>query len=283
MMAKSHATSGAVVWLAGCDILRATGVGVSLAEAAVGTIVCAGWALAPDWDHPQATLARSGGLATETVAELFAVLSTWVYQLTQTPHDRPNHTGHRGLLHTIPWALLCGTVATVAGWLYGRWAAAVLVLGAYWISGVALIHGRRTRRGWLGFLLRVGLPLWALAQTPNYAWWLGLAVTVGCLTHLAGDLATTYGCPVLWPIPVTTTVGYRRERVGRQEHWVQVQTAQARTYRWYRVGTPRWMRFDTGDEPGCTERKVRWCLTAAAVAAGVVWLWPTAQQIIHHT
>jgi membrane-bound metal-dependent hydrolase YbcI (DUF457 family) len=31
-------------------------------------------------------------------------------------------------------------------------------------------------------------------------WWIGLAVTLGCLTHLAGDWITVSGVPLLWPL-----------------------------------------------------------------------------------
>jgi membrane-bound metal-dependent hydrolase YbcI (DUF457 family) len=33
----------------------------------------------------------------------------------------------------------------------------------------------------------------------GYAW-LGLAVAIGCLTHVVGDCCTEKGCPVLWPM-----------------------------------------------------------------------------------
>lgn len=52
--------------------------------------------------------------------------------------------------------------------------------------------------------------------------WLGLPAGLGCLVHCLGDALTHAGVPLLWPVPIR----------GR---------------RWYRVGTPKVMRFATGD------------------------------------
>jgi membrane-bound metal-dependent hydrolase YbcI (DUF457 family) len=47
----------------------------------------------------------------------------------------------------------------------------------------------------------------ALATAAAVRWlpgpwpWLPLAVTAGCWLHLAGDLLTPRGCPLLWPLP----------------------------------------------------------------------------------
>lgn len=38
-------------------------------------------------------------------------------------------------------------------------------------------------------------------------WWLGVAITVGCLTHDAGDMLTPGGVPILWPVKWRVKLG----------------------------------------------------------------------------
>lgn len=56
-------------------------------------------------------------------------------------------------------------------------------------------------------------------------WWLGGAVSVGCLAHVAGDSLTVSGVPLLWPLVIRgrrwAPLGVRRIRTDHVvERWV---------------------------------------------------------------
>jgi hypothetical protein len=97
----------------------------------------------------------------------------------------------------------------------------------------------------------------SFALVPADVWWLGLAVGVGCFTHLLGDLITASGCPILWPVPIPS-------RVQRYDARARQRVPQRVWRTWYLVGTPQWMRFRVGSP---AEDVVTWCLVVAGVAA----------------
>ena len=67
-----------------------------------------------------------------------------------------------------------------------------------------LFHKWAERAGWIVITARVGRG--RLGTFPNLPAergypMLGVAVGVGCIVHILGDLITTAGVPILWPIP----------------------------------------------------------------------------------
>ena len=72
MMGRSHALSGAVVWVGGCAVAAGLGAQPAVATVVVGAAVTAGGALLPDFDHPGSVVARSLGPVTRLVAWLTA-------------------------------------------------------------------------------------------------------------------------------------------------------------------------------------------------------------------
>lgn len=241
MMGPSHATSGAGTWLAGCAVVEAAGHPLSWQVIWIGAAVCAGWALAPDFDHPEATLAQSGGFVTKLVAKGIGGVSDVLHDHTRTRWDRPaeGNNSHRTFTHTLVYAFICYVVGAGTGRTGGPWAAAVLVflaaaLGSFSILpdgwrriGVPTGFGRR--KAYIPTAAFVAAPLAACAYflTPDAAWWLGLATGGGCLVHCLGDMITHYGCPILWPIPIGPK--------GRKRTW-------------YPLGPPKFMRFKAGGD-----------------------------------
>lgn len=286
MMGSGHAASGATVWLTGC-------AWVALADLAqpgidvltVGTLVCAGSALVPDLDHPKSRIAQFAGPVTGAVAVFAASFGAWVHDRTKLDADRPDEDGHRTLLHTFAFALFAGAVVAAVGasadWL-GDWmatetgwpiehfgklpaAAVVYVLVHLGYAAARSALGGRQRRMKLGGKRRrwrkATVTAWAAAiyafvMVPADTWWIPAAVTIGCATHCLGDMLTHGGCPVLWPIPIPSTVPRYNRKLRRREP--------VRVWRtWHLAGTPRWMRFRVG---GHTERVV----TNAIIAVGVL-------------
>lgn len=259
-MGRGHATSGATVWLAGCAAARLLDVDLDPAVYTVGTAVCAGWALAPDLDHPSSTVARSVGPLSRGFARVLGRIGAAVHEHTRTRWDRRDLDGHRTLTHTLPWAVLCGVLGVVAGRWGGQWIAAILVFFAASVGVQAALppRWRRVRKLPIPVPTAAALALayMAFQFTPGSGWWLGLAVGVGVLTHCVGDMLTDGACPVLWPIPL----GPR----GRRQ-------------RWYLLGPPKLLRFNAG---GRVETLlVQPLLTVLLVAAVLVLAWPVLDPL----
>lgn len=287
MMGRGHALSGGAFWLGGCSLSAQWEQPQPVSTIVLGTMVCAGWALASDLDHPGSTVARSAGPVTRLLAVVLARTGALVHAHSRTHLDRPDLDGHRTVSHTVVWAMLCGFLVAAASAEGGPWVAAVLVFGATHVALTAVLHRPdRTVRVRTGFRMRVARRRWfrtlfgragqsaarsvrtvpvpvppfaaaalgwvAYRMAPEDCWWLGLAVFCGIVVHCVGDMITNSGCPMLWPIPIG----------GR---------------RWYPVGPPKEMRFNTG---GAVETLiVHRILILATVGACLMLIWPAAGPV----
>jgi membrane-bound metal-dependent hydrolase YbcI (DUF457 family) len=203
MMGPSHALSGAAVWLAGSLALdQFAGYEQSPLAIAVGTAVCAGGALFPDLDlsgkvtrnQGGATVARTFGVVSLFVAEVIEKLSLGVYHATKLSKDPHRKNGHRTLTHTLPFTALVGWGTTSLCAAYGKWAV-IGILFDQWAK----------RAGWVVVtLLSAGAAYFTYLNLPGDRGYpmIGLAMAVGCLVHILGDMITSNGVPLLWPIPI---------------------------------------------------------------------------------
>jgi len=214
MMGPSHALSGAAAWLAGTWALEATGVinGQTPLEIAVGTAVCAGGALLPDLDlsgrvttgQGGATVAHTFGRPSMFLAEVIEKFSLGVYDVVKLRHDPHRHNGHRTLTHTLLFNIGVGVGTWQLALHFGKWA----VIGIMFLmTGLALrglFDKWAARAGWVIVTLVSGYCAFFtydhLHGDRGYPL-LGVAVGVGGLIHLAGDVVTSHGCPLFWPIP----------------------------------------------------------------------------------
>jgi membrane-bound metal-dependent hydrolase YbcI (DUF457 family) len=202
VMGINHATSGAAVWLAATATLPAFGTDLfPLAPAGVlaGTLVCAGAALLPDADHHSGTIAHSVPVLGKVVARSIEEESG----------------GHRHGAHTM----LAAVLVTVGAVLLGRVTATLPVLGLVplgpAIATMALIcfavkaRGLVTRWG-TAWLIGLASAAAVLVFAPDTSGWFPVAVGLGFVTHLAGDLLTVEGVPsLLWPIQVRPPRAWR--------------------------------------------------------------------------
>lgn len=213
MMGPSHALSGAAVWLAGSwaldyvDQYQQTPL-----EIAVGTAVCAGAALLPDLDQSGrvtsgkggATVANTFGRVSLFVAEAIEKVSLVVYSLTRMRHDPKRNNGHRTLTHTLPFAVGVGVLTTWACVAGGKWAVMGILFVMLGLALRGMFHTWAAKAGWvLITILSSGAAYGAYLYLPAGRGYpmLGVAVGVGCLVHLLGDVITSAGVPILWPIP----------------------------------------------------------------------------------
>jgi membrane-bound metal-dependent hydrolase YbcI (DUF457 family) len=213
MMGPSHALSGAAAWLAGSWALD-TFVGYHQSPLAVGigTTVCAGGALLPDLDlsgkvtrnQGGATVARTFGVFSLFVAEVIEKVSLGIYTATRLRHDPHRHNGHRTFTHTLPFAALIGWGTTALCTDYGKWAVVGII---FFMAGLALrglFDEWAERAGWvIVTLCAASIAVFTAARLPGDRGYpmLGFAVGFGCLVHLLGDMITSAGVPILWPIP----------------------------------------------------------------------------------
>lgn len=198
MMGGHHAVSGAAAWMALASSAQIAGhptgldvMGLDGQQVLAGTVVATGAALLPDIDHPSATIARSaGGISRSLTSTVGAV------------------AGHRGATHTPLAALAFAAGALLVSGL--DWRSTVPLLGEVQIGAVLVATAMCVFATRAMNIVRAGLTPWLVglssgllvaAFAPDTSIWLPLAVGLGVLVHLLGDLLTTAGIPFpTWPL-----------------------------------------------------------------------------------
>lgn len=285
MMARGHALSGAALGLVGCQVAQLSGATVTPVTAFTASAICAGAALLPDLDHPEASIARTFGPISYRLSRITNATSAAIYASTRTARDEKRDGGHRGITHTILFALFAGGLSgALALW----WPGLMLILFTMlafalraligmrqlnrffdWLACKLTGVSRRSRsrrlgarfwrwflrhdQAWITLMILAALASWWAATTlpqGTASWWVGGAVAVGCWAHCLGDSMTRSGCSWLYPVKIR----------GR---------------RWYSIGTPRALRFHTGKHG---EEVVTWALLLPLVCllsvSAVPGAWP---------
>ena len=208
MRGESHALTGAAAWLA-VTSTSAWAFGVapqSLPDQLAGALLCAGAAMAPDWDHPDGTVAHSLKPFTRWTAEGISAVSG----------------GHRGGTHSFLGILAAWGIAMgMSHWTWdyeGRTipvgsgiCALFLMAFAVKVFGLSADVGSRVggRKTAPGALLLSSFGPWVLALVTagsmtyflDYQWtWLPLAVALGAFVHICGDMITPQGVWWFWPL-----------------------------------------------------------------------------------
>lgn len=167
MMGRTHLVSGVAVGLATVGVAPSgfTGGAVWVALVSVAS-------LAPDLDHPNATLTRGLGVFGWVACRGVTFLSRWAFRTLRGPGDRGDG-GHRYLTHTLVSGPAVGLV-TVAVWALlpaglplGCWTAGAAVTLGWWThiagdaitpSGCPLLWPLRVRRcRWWRFRSRLSV------------------------------------------------------------------------------------------------------------------------------
>lgn len=175
MLGKTQAAFGTAAFGAAALAAGAAGCHLSAADLAVGTVVAAGSALAPDLDEARSMPGRALPLS-----------------------YLPIFGGHRTRTHTL---VAVGVVTGVAvGCSFGAvasgaFAGFMATMGAVWVAGWL----RHKRHGAL-FVLAAGAAFGlAVANLVGGGPWLALAVGPAYASHLFGDSLTPGGVPFLMP------------------------------------------------------------------------------------
>jgi membrane-bound metal-dependent hydrolase YbcI (DUF457 family) len=245
-MGSTHALSG---WCAGLAVAPA--LGLSPVPTVVFATVTAGYALAPDLDCGSATASRLLGPVTGLVSTGLRAASRTLYAATKGPRDENWSGEHRHLSHTVLFALAAGGLTALATALGGSWATLAVLLFGVLLAQAAL-------GDWIALVAAGGGLVLALhgftAALDDTRPWLWIAVTLGCVTHVAGDGLTLAGVPALAPIPIRGEV-------------------------WFELGSPRVLRFRTG---GTVEHRFVFPVFAVLGVLLLPGVWDTAMALFHH-
>lgn len=163
---------------------------MSAGEVVAFGAVTAGYGLLPDLDHPQATLARVLGPVTKVIATAVASVSG----------------GHRKGTHTI-WAAILAVLGVT--WVVSqdwRWAESAVTFASLFLVAMILRLGPKPRTG-PAELTYAGIAAAGTAAIVLFVpvggdglWWLPFAAGAGILGHILGDILTTEGVPILFPL-----------------------------------------------------------------------------------
>jgi membrane-bound metal-dependent hydrolase YbcI (DUF457 family) len=196
MLGRDHALSGALAFTAVAPLLHVTGV-----HLATGIALTAGAGVLPDLDEPGSTIARTFGFLTGAFAWIVHKISG----------------GHRKGTHSLLGVAVMAVASLAAGsWQAGARAAtggrpelwwhlvpAGLILALLFSAGFRALHIGGHHGDAAGIAL-AALVIWKgwdlVLVTPWNLPVLAVCVTLGMLAHLAGDMCTHDGCPLLYPL-----------------------------------------------------------------------------------
>ncbi len=252
-MGRTHAATGAAVWLAGCAASTVLGHPPGAYELLVGTPLCAFGAIWPDIDHKSSSVAHSLGWPTRILAAGVAWVGKRMHADTCLDGDYPDRDGHRTITHTALFAIVCFVGFGLLGVHGPRWAVMLVTALAAGTALRALRVRGMTRMVLTGAVVSVAW--WWPAPS---GWWLGWAIGAGAMVHNLGDRDTDTGVPLLWPIPIR----------GR---------------RWYKFRAARWRRLTTSADSRA-EAAIRWAATAWCLLALPVmayFRWPVFADFTH--
>jgi membrane-bound metal-dependent hydrolase YbcI (DUF457 family) len=214
MMGPSHALSGAAVWAGGSLALDYFAhYHQSPLQIAVGTAMCAGGALLPDFDlsgrvttdQGGATVAHTFGVVSLFFAEVVEKISLGIYDLTKMRKDPHRDNGHRTFTHTLVFNVGVGVGVAALCNAFGKWAVLGVLFFTFAMALRGLFEKWAARAGWvIVTLASAAATFYTFKYLPSDRGYplLGLAIGVGGIVHLLGDMLTTHGCPIFWPLPL---------------------------------------------------------------------------------
>ena len=181
MLGRDHALLGAFAYLAGAPVVTHAAhlSPQSPIELAVGSAVCAGFALLPDIDEPGSTISRKLGPISRGFSKVTNELAG----------------GHRMATHSL--LFVAGTWFAAHYALRSHWAVGILVLCALALS-LRMILPLGTGRAGLLPLALTGGPTYWVVHSQDVGGWLPWACAAGVLLHLIGDALTVEGVPFFW-------------------------------------------------------------------------------------
>lgn len=182
MMGYTHTLSAAAVWVTAHELgfLAPMDHGTLL----VTTLACAGAGMFPDIDHKNGTIAHSMPPVSTVVSATVSAVSG----------------GHRKGTHSILGVVFFWALAVAAQQLTHQGIPyASLFLAGY--AGGLTLRMLGAPGGWIG-AIGLGYLAWVTGSLAI----LPLSIAVGATVHIVGDLMTTRGVNLVWPLVVKPVV-----------------------------------------------------------------------------
>lgn len=196
----------------------------SIAVILLAMVNSVGSSLVPDLDNSASTSKSALGILGDLLSVIFRTTSEIIQTTVRTKYDKDKPNPHRGFYHTIPGALLVGVTVMLFTQLGGgvslpgvghvswgfifaivvSWLNLHMALAGLFKQGMKKVKKQAGPFGEaIAFALSLTIVSLIFTQIPtntNY-WWIGAAVIFGMITHDLGDLMTTAGVPILFPLP----------------------------------------------------------------------------------
>jgi membrane-bound metal-dependent hydrolase YbcI (DUF457 family) len=157
-----------------------------------GAVVAAGAALLPDADHRHASIAHSLPPVSEWLCVAVGRLAGG------------HRNGTHSLLGVVAFTLLAWLLASIsvpidAGTLQVGAGVGTVLLASFAVKALKFMPDRARKAPWL-----VALPLGALVTVGlgDHSQGFVVAVALGVVAHIAGDMLTDGGCNPFWPVKV---------------------------------------------------------------------------------
>ena len=150
-------------------------------------------------------MAHTFGRVSMFLAEVIEKFSLGVYTATKLSRDTHRENGHRTFTHTIIFNVAVGIGTWQLALHDGKWAVIGIMFLMVGLALRGLFEKWAERAGWV--IITIVSAVCAFYTFENLDPFrgyplLGVAVGIGGLVHLAGDVVTTHGCPLFWPIPI---------------------------------------------------------------------------------
>ena len=201
-MGGHHAASGAAAWVA----VASTGpytlgwYPLDPAGILIGGMATAGTALVCDWDHRSSTVAQSLPPLSNAIA------------LGIENASGGHRQGTHSILGATAFVLLAAAVAQIqvdTPWGLLSVGAGLLCMFLINIAAKALKLFPKSGflTNWIFGLVMAGL---VTVYAPEQWTWLPMSMLIGVAVHIVGDLVTTGGVPLLWPLVIRPPKALRR-------------------------------------------------------------------------
>lgn len=256
MMGYGHALMGGAAFLGvvSTSSLALGAAPMPLGVEALGALICAGAALAPDLDHHDATIAHSIPSAMIMGRTIIPSPTRALARVVERASG-----GHRHYTHSLIGIAAAGLVGAAlaplalpspwppgaaphwtgldTGSLHPGAGVATLLLGAMAIKALGMNRlegsdlGTLIIRSWIGpWIMALALAAWASAQEAPWFPLLPSTIALGCLIHCLGDTLTNQG--VAWFQPYTGPAPGPWKQWRRSGTIIQRATARAVLHCW---------------------------------------------------